>query len=62
MFGIYMILNGLERFCIELIRVNSKYHVLGLPPFTQAEMISTFLVVGGIALSAYALRNKNKLA
>lgn len=62
MFGIYMILNGIERFCIELIRVNSKYHVFGLPPFTQAEMISTFLVVGGIILSAYALRNKNKLA
>jgi len=62
MFGIYMILNGVERFCIELIRVNSKYHVFGLPPFTQAEMISTFLVVGGIALSAYALRNKNQLA
>jgi len=61
MFGIYMILNGVERFCIELIRVNSKYHVFGLS-FTQAEMISTFLVVGGIALSAYALRNKNKLA
>ncbi|MNR64031.1 hypothetical protein D3C85_1865360 [compost metagenome] len=56
-----MILNGLERFCVELIRVNSKYHVFGLS-FTQAEMISTFLVVGGIALSAYALRNKNKLA
>ncbi|TDG36939.1 prolipoprotein diacylglyceryl transferase [Pedobacter changchengzhani] len=61
MFGIYMILNGIERFCIELIRVNSKYHVFGLS-FTQAEMISTFLVIGGIALSAYALRNKNKLA
>jgi len=61
MFGIYMILNGIERFCIELIRVNSKYHIGGFP-FTQAEMISTFLVIGGIALSAYALRNKNKLA
>lgn len=61
MFGIYMVLNGIERFCIELIRVNSKYHVFGLS-FTQAEMISTFLVVGGIALCAYSLRNKNKLA
>lgn len=61
MFGIYMILNGIERFCIELIRVNSKYHVFGLS-FTQAEMISTFLVVGGIVLSAYALRNRNQLA
>jgi len=62
MFGIYMILNGVERFFIELIRVNSKYHVLGLPPFTQAEMISTLLVIGGICLSVYALRNKNSLA
>ena len=61
MFGIYMILNGIERFCIELIRVNSKYHVFGLS-FTQAEMISTFLVIGGIALSIYALRNKNELS
>lgn len=61
MFGIYMILNGFERFCIELFRVNSKYNVFGVP-FTQAEMISTFLVVGGIALSAYALINKKKLA
>jgi phosphatidylglycerol:prolipoprotein diacylglycerol transferase len=61
MFGIYMILNGVERFCIELIRVNSKYHVFGLS-FTQAEMISTFLVIGGIALSVYALRNKNTLS
>ncbi|WP_443946906.1 prolipoprotein diacylglyceryl transferase [Pedobacter sp. AW1-32] len=61
MFGIYMILNGIERFCVELIRVNSKYHVFGLS-FTQAEMISSFLVVGGIALSIYALRNKNQLA
>jgi phosphatidylglycerol:prolipoprotein diacylglycerol transferase len=61
MFGIYMILNGVERFCIELIRVNSKYDVGGIK-FTQAELISTILVIGGIALSAYAIRNKNKLA
>lgn len=60
MFGIYMILNGIERFCIELIRVNSKYHVFGLS-FTQAEMISTILVIGGTALCIYSLRNKNEL-
>lgn len=61
MFGIYMILAGLERFFIELIRVNSKYHAFGLS-FTQAEMISTFLVFGGIGLCIYALRNGNKLS
>ena len=49
MFGIYLILNGVERFLIELIRVNTKYHLFGIP-FTQAEMISLILVLGGIAL------------
>lgn len=58
MFGIYMVMNGVERFLVELIRVNSKYHVAGLS-FTQAEMISTLLVIGGIALIINANRNKN---
>ncbi|HVW94867.1 MAG TPA: prolipoprotein diacylglyceryl transferase family protein [Mucilaginibacter sp.] len=49
MFGIYMILAGVERFFIELIRVNTKYHVFGIA-FTQAELISIFMVSGGIAL------------
>ena len=47
LFSIYLILNGLERFFIEMIRVNSKYHI-GTFSFTQAELISTFLVLGGI--------------
>jgi phosphatidylglycerol:prolipoprotein diacylglycerol transferase len=46
LFCIYLILNGLERFFIELIRVNSKYHI-GSFGFTQAELISTVLVLGG---------------
>lgn len=47
MFSIYLVVNGLERFTIELIRVNSKYHVAGLS-FTQAELIASILVVIGI--------------
>ena len=47
MWSVYMILNGLERFFVELIRVNSKYHAFGLS-FTQAEFISFILVIGGI--------------
>ena len=39
MFGIYMILAGVERFFIELIRVNTKYNIGGIE-FTQAELIS----------------------
>ncbi|MCO5947579.1 prolipoprotein diacylglyceryl transferase [Mucilaginibacter flavidus] len=49
MFGIYMILAGVERFFIERIRVNTQYHVAGIS-FTQAEMISVLMVLGGAAL------------
>lgn len=61
MFGIYLILAGVERFFIELIRVNSKYHVFGLS-FTQAELISTIMVISGVALIAYGYKNKQKLS
>ncbi len=54
LFCIYMILNGVERFFIELIRVNSKYHV-GSLSFTQAELISSILVIGGIAGMFWAI-------
>lgn len=60
MFGIYMILAGVERFLIELIRVNTKYHIGGLE-FTQAELISVILVLGGIILIAVAKRNSKQL-
>ncbi|MGF7078251.1 prolipoprotein diacylglyceryl transferase [Mucilaginibacter sp. UYCu711] len=59
MFGIYMILAGVERFLVELIRVNTKYHVAGIP-FTQAEMISLFLVAGGLALIFTGVNNAKK--
>ncbi|WP_113653550.1 prolipoprotein diacylglyceryl transferase [Pedobacter namyangjuensis] len=61
MFGIYMMFAGVERFFIELIRVNSKYHVAGIP-FTQAELISALLFIGGIVLVGYSQKNKEKLA
>jgi prolipoprotein diacylglyceryltransferase len=49
MFAVYLIVNGLERFFVEKIRVNTKYDIFGFRP-TQAEIISTLLVIGGIAL------------
>jgi phosphatidylglycerol:prolipoprotein diacylglycerol transferase len=60
MFGIYMILAGVERFFIELIRVNTKYHVAGIS-FTQAEMISILMVIGGTVL-IYTGLNREKQA
>ena len=49
MFGIYLIVNGIERFTIELIRVNNTYSIFGFHP-TQAEIISAALVLTGIIL------------
>ncbi len=49
LFGVYLIMAGIERFFIELIRVNTKYHLCGLS-FTQAEMISLLLVFAGFGL------------
>lgn len=46
MFSIYLILNGIERFLVETIRVNSTYSIFGLHP-TQAELISATLVIAG---------------
>ena len=47
MFSIYLILNGVERFFVETIRVNSTYPIFGLHP-TQAELISAALVITGL--------------
>jgi prolipoprotein diacylglyceryltransferase len=55
-----MILAGVERFFIELIRVNTKYIVAGVS-FTQAELISTLMVLGGIALIVVARKSKHTL-
>ena len=48
LFSIYLIFNGVERFFIEKIRINTLYHVNGFA-FTQAELISTLLFIIGLA-------------
>lgn len=47
--AIYLILNGLERFAIEKIRVNYHYNVLGFS-LSQAEIIALLIVLSGILL------------
>lgn len=47
MFCLYLILNGIERFLVETIRVNTTYSIFGIHP-TQAELISSALVLVGI--------------
>jgi len=47
LFSLYLLLNGVERFFIEKIRINTKYHIAG-HAITQAEIISAVLIVLGI--------------
>jgi len=49
LFGFYLMLNGLERFFIEKIRVNIRLNIFGLHP-TQAEVISSLLFLSGLAI------------
>lgn len=58
-FGWYLILNGLERFAIESIRVNSLYHVAGIS-FTQAQLISVLLFISGLTLLTLIRRDRPK--
>ncbi len=57
MFAVYLIINGIERFFVEKIRVNTKYDIGGFHP-TQAEIISTLLVIAGIGLYLFFTKKK----
>lgn len=57
-FSLYLILNGIERFLIEKIRINIKYDFLGIK-VTQAEIIAVCLMILGI-LSIFYFRYRNK--
>jgi prolipoprotein diacylglyceryl transferase len=60
MFGLYLVLNGIERFFIEQIRVNIKYDIMGLK-FTQAEFIAIFLILAGAGLFFWVtVKRRNK--
>jgi phosphatidylglycerol:prolipoprotein diacylglycerol transferase len=62
LFMVYLALNGLERLAIEQIRVNNKFSLLGLE-VTQAEVISSLLLVVGLAGSIWlALGKRNQPA
>ena len=57
LFFVYLTLNGIERFFIEKIRVNTKYDILG--GITQAEIISSCLILIGI-IGCFILLKSNK--
>ena len=47
LFLIYLILNGIERYLIETIRITEKYNVLGMQ-LTQAQVIAIIISIIGI--------------
>jgi phosphatidylglycerol:prolipoprotein diacylglycerol transferase len=56
LFMYYLIFAGLERFFIEFIRLNPRY-LFGL---TEAQLISTVMIVGGIVGLNYFSRHKDR--
>jgi len=57
LFCIYLIFNGIERFFIEKIRINTEYDIFG--GITQAEIISFCLVILGL-IGCILLHSNNK--
>ncbi len=49
MFALYLIFAAVERFLVELVRVNSKYDLGFIHP-SQAELISVFLFISGVGI------------
>ena len=60
LFSLYLALNGIERFFIEKIRVNSVYQIWGRE-ITQAEIISSGLILAGIVGMIYFTKKHKKL-
>ena len=56
LFFIYLVFNGVERFFIEKVRINTEYNILG--GITQAEIISFFLIIFGVLGSFFLYKNR----
>lgn len=61
LFGIYLMLNALERFFIEEIRVNRNYKIIGSIELSQAQIIAIAIFITGVALSFIFYRKYKKL-
>lgn len=59
--SIYLMLNGLERFLIEKIRVNNVFELFGMK-VTQAEVIAIILFLTGLVLFVVLWQKQKKLS
>ncbi len=60
LFSLYLILAGIERFFIEFIRHNTKFHILGTY-LTQAQIISIIMIITGIIGLIFIYKHKEKI-
>lgn len=56
--GLFLIFNGVERFLIEFVRINTKYSYLGLN-LSQAQFMSLFMILIGIGLAIWSMKQKS---
>ncbi|MCP4439671.1 MAG: prolipoprotein diacylglyceryl transferase [Aureispira sp.] len=60
LFSVYLMFNGIERFMIEVIRVNDNYTVLGIR-MTQSQAIAIVLFTIGLFFTVYLGRQQMQL-
>jgi phosphatidylglycerol---prolipoprotein diacylglyceryl transferase len=58
--GLFLVFNGIERFLIEFVRVNTKYPLFGFN-YTQAQYISIGMIVVGAILCIWSFKNSEPL-
>jgi phosphatidylglycerol:prolipoprotein diacylglycerol transferase len=61
LFGVYLLLAGIERFIVEPIRVNSTYTLFGMQ-VTQAQIIAVGCVIAGIAVMWWRQKPRDSMA
>ena len=60
LFSFYLVLNGVERFLIEHIRVNNQFEVAGIV-FTQAQLIALLIMATGIVGLVLTRKRRSEL-
>ncbi|MEX0746969.1 MAG: prolipoprotein diacylglyceryl transferase family protein, partial [Rhodothermales bacterium] len=60
LFSFYLVLNGIERFLIEQIRVNNLFEFAGIT-FTQAELIAVLMIAAGAVGLALTWKQREDL-
>ena len=58
--GLFLIFNGLERFLIEFVRINTKYTYFGFN-LSQAQYMSMFMILVGTGMMFWAIKKNKQL-